>query len=75
MTTRGERLELLVNKTESLQNSSVSFRNTSRSLARQMFWKNIKMYVIVVVVLLFIVYVIVSMSCGGLAWQGCIHKS
>lgn len=75
VTTRGERLELLVNKTEMLQNSSVSFRNTSRSLARAMFWKNIKLYVIVVLVLIFIIYIIVSMSCGGLAWQGCIHKS
>lgn len=75
VTARGERLELLVNKTENLRNSSVSFRKTSRNLARAMFWKNIKLYVIVGFVLLFVIYVIISMACGGLAWQSCIHKS
>ncbi|KAG4068793.1 hypothetical protein HA402_002484 [Bradysia odoriphaga] len=75
VTARGERVELLVNKTENLRNTSVSFRKTSRNLARAMFWKNIKLYVLVGTIVLFIVYVIISMACGGLAWQSCIHKS
>ncbi|XP_055300668.1 vesicle-associated membrane protein 7 [Sitodiplosis mosellana] len=74
VTARGERLELLVNKTENLRDTSVSFRKTSRNLARAMFWNNIKMYVIVGAVILFIIYVIVSMACGGLLWQECVHK-
>ncbi|XP_021923534.1 vesicle-associated membrane protein 7 isoform X2 [Zootermopsis nevadensis] len=48
---RGERLELLVNKTENLSASSVTFRKTSRNLARSMFWKNVKLYVIIGVVI------------------------
>jgi len=75
VTARGERVELLVNKTENLRNTSVSFRKTSRNLARAMFWKNIKLYVLVVIIVLFIIYVIISMACGGLAWQSCINKS
>lgn len=75
VTARGERLELLVNKTENLRDTSVSFRQTSRNLARAMFWKNIKLYVILGTILLFIIYVIISMACGGLLWQSCIHKS
>jgi len=75
VTARGERVELLVNKTENLRNTSVSFRKTSRNLARAMFWKNIKLYVLVGTILLFVIYVIISMACGGLAWQSCIHKS
>lgn len=71
MTNRGERLDLLVNQTESLQENSTSFRVSSRHLARQMFWKNIKLYVVVGVIVLFIIYVIISMSCGGLTWQTC----
>lgn len=71
---RGERLELLVNKTENLRNCSVSFRKTSRNLARQMFWKNVRMYVIVGIIIIFILYVIISMACGGLAWQTCVKK-
>lgn len=74
VTSRGERLELLVNKTENLRDTSVSFRKTSRNLARAMFWNHIKMYVIVGLVVLFIIYVIVSMACGGLLWQECVHK-
>lgn len=75
MTGRGERLDLLVDQTERLQDTSTSFRNSSRHLARQMFWKNIKLYVIVGLVLLFVLYVIISLSCGGLTWQSCIHRS
>ncbi|KAH8355198.1 hypothetical protein KR093_008172 [Drosophila rubida] len=70
---RGEKLELLVNRTENLSNNSVAFRKASRNLARQMFWKNIRIYVVVGLVIIFIIYVIVSMACGGLAWQSCTH--
>ncbi|XP_073834577.1 vesicle-associated membrane protein 7 [Musca autumnalis] len=69
---RGEKLELLVNKTENLSNNSVAFRKASRNLARQMFWKNIRLYVVVGLIIIFVVYVIVSMACGGLAWQTCL---
>ncbi|EDV38100.1 uncharacterized protein Dana_GF11075 [Drosophila ananassae] len=69
---RGEKLELLVNKTENLSNNSVAFRKASRNLARQMFWKNIRIYVVVGLVITFIIYVIVSMACGGLLWQSCV---
>ncbi|XP_061395299.1 vesicle-associated membrane protein 7 [Musca vetustissima] len=69
---RGEKLELLVNKTENLSNNSVAFRKASRNLARQMFWKNIRLYVVVGLIIIFVVYVIVSMACGGLAWKGCL---
>ncbi|XP_060532297.1 vesicle-associated membrane protein 7 [Cylas formicarius] len=71
---RGERLELLVNKTENLSSGSVSFRQTSRNLARSMFWKNVKLYFIVGIVIIVIVYFIISMSCGGLLWKGCISN-
>lgn len=71
MTGRGERLDLLVDQTERLQDTATSFRISSRHLARQMFWKSVKMYVIIAVVLLFVGYVIISMSCGGLTWQSC----
>ncbi|KAF5282176.1 hypothetical protein FQR65_LT02873 [Abscondita terminalis] len=71
---RGERLELLINKTENLTNNSLTYRKTSRNLARSLFWKNVKLYVILGVVVIVIIYIIVSLSCGGLAWQGCLSK-
>lgn len=71
---RGEKLELLVNKTENLSNNAVAFRKASRNLARQMFWKNVRLYVVLGLIVIFIVYVITSMICSGLAWQGCRQK-
>nr|CAD7261351.1 unnamed protein product [Timema shepardi] len=49
---RGERLELLVNKTDNLSANSVTFRKTSRNLQRQLFWKNVKLYVFIGLVII-----------------------
>ncbi|KAK3738254.1 hypothetical protein RRG08_039665 [Elysia crispata] len=68
---RGERLELLVDKTEDLSANSVTFKKTSRNLARSMWWKNIKLIVIISVVIIILLYIIVSASCGGLNWPNC----
>ncbi|GFU05815.1 vesicle-associated membrane protein 7 [Nephila pilipes] len=69
---RGERLELLVDKTENLNSASVTFRKTSKNLARSMCIKNVKITVIIIVVMLVILYIIVSASCGGLSWPNCV---
>lgn len=73
LATRGERLELLVNKTENLSEASITFRKSSRNLSRSLFWKNVKIYVVVGVIILITTYFIVSMACGGLAWGGCLQ--
>ncbi|XP_011493996.1 PREDICTED: vesicle-associated membrane protein 7 [Ceratosolen solmsi marchali] len=72
---RGERLELLVNKTENLTNNSVTFRKSSRNLARSLFWKNVKMYVILGSVLILTIYVILALSCGGLGLPKCVASN
>ncbi|KAG9341701.1 hypothetical protein JZ751_018765 [Albula glossodonta] len=43
---RGEKLELLIDKTENLVDSSVTFKTTSRNLARAMCMKNLKLTII-----------------------------
>lgn len=68
---RGERLELLVDKTEDLHANSVSFKKSSRTLARSMWWKNIKITVIIVIVVIVVLYFIISAACSGLDWHGC----
>jgi len=69
---RGEKLDLLVDKTEHLSASSVTFRNTSRNLQRVMWWKNMKLTIGVGCGIVVFLYVVVSLSCGGLAWQQCV---
>lgn len=71
---RGERLELLVNKTENLSSNSMAFRKTSRNLARSLFWKNIKIYAIIGISLFIFMYFIISMICEGFTWQKCLRK-
>ncbi|XP_055585789.1 vesicle-associated membrane protein 7 [Uranotaenia lowii] len=74
ITNRGERLELLVNQTENLRNNSVTFRQTSRNLARTMFWRSVRMYCLIAAILLFVIYIVISMACGGLLWSSCVHS-
>jgi len=69
---RGERLELLVNKTDNLTSNSVTFRVTSRNLATAIWWKNVKMMVLIAVCVIVAIYVVVSISCGGLGWPNCV---
>ncbi|KAF4105334.1 hypothetical protein G5714_014665 [Onychostoma macrolepis] len=68
---RGERLELLIDKTENLMDSSVTFKTTSRNLAHAMCMKNLKLTIIVVVIVLVVLYFIVTAACGGLSWPNC----
>ncbi|XP_018929598.1 vesicle-associated membrane protein 7-like isoform X2 [Cyprinus carpio] len=68
---RGERLELLIDKTENLVDSSVTFKTTSRNLAHAMCMKNLKLTVIVVIVVLVLLYFIMTAACGGLSWPNC----
>ncbi|GCC24374.1 hypothetical protein chiPu_0002774 [Chiloscyllium punctatum] len=71
---RGEKLELLIDKTENLVDSSVTFKTTSRNLARAMCMKNLKLTIIIAIVAIVVVYIIVSAACGGLSWPTCIKK-
>jgi len=69
---RGEKLELLVDKTEHLATNSITFRNTSRSLQRAIWWKNMKLTIGLGLGVIVFLYVVVSLACGGLAWSKCV---
>lgn len=61
---RGERIDLLVDKTDRLGGSARDFRVRSRGLQRRMWWKNVKLMVMLVFVVLFLVYLLVGFGCG-----------
>ncbi|XP_060065820.1 vesicle-associated membrane protein 7-like [Ylistrum balloti] len=65
---RGERLELLVDKTDELSANAVTFKKSSRTLARSMWFKNMKITIIIAVIVIVILYFIISAACGGLDW-------
>ncbi|TPX10530.1 uncharacterized protein E0L32_008580 [Thyridium curvatum] len=60
---RGERIDLLVDKTDRLGGSAREFRVRSRGLKRRMWWKNVKlMSLLVLVVVLIIVTIVVAVK-------------
>lgn len=60
---RGERLDLLVDKTDRLGGSAREFRVRSRGLKRQMWWKNVKLMALLgLVVFLIIMAIVVSVK-------------
>lgn len=60
---RGERIDLLVDKTDRLGGSSREFRVRSRGLKRQMWWKNVKlMALLIAVVVLIIVAIVIAVK-------------
>ena len=71
---RGEKLELLVDKTENLATESITFRRTAREVRRVAWWQNVKVKVIVAAVVIVVIYAIISASCGGPAWPKCVGK-
>ncbi|PGH14516.1 hypothetical protein AJ79_03009 [Helicocarpus griseus UAMH5409] len=71
---RGERIDLLVDKTDRLGSSARDFRVRSRGLRRQMWWKNVKVMVLLGVVIVFLIYLFVGMGCGLPAWGKCVGR-
>jgi len=70
---RGERIELLVDKSEGLDQHAFKFKKQSRALKTAMWWKNAKMLILIVVVVVILIYLILWASCGGASLPNC-HK-
>ncbi|TPX47475.1 hypothetical protein SeMB42_g03289 [Synchytrium endobioticum] len=57
---RGERIDILVDKTDSLNQASFAFKKRSTALRRQMWWKNTRLMIILGIVLAVMLYMIVE---------------
>jgi len=69
---RGDRIDLLVNKTDRLGGSARDFRLRSTSLRRRMWWKNVKLMALLIVVVIFLLYLFIGFGCGLPAWGRCV---
>ena len=72
---RGERIDLLVDKTDRLGAGAHDFRVRSRGLKRRMWWKNMKLMVLLGVVIVFLIYLFVGFGCGLPGWSHCVGSS
>uniref|UniRef100_A0AAV1USW3 Uncharacterized protein n=1 Tax=Peronospora matthiolae TaxID=2874970 RepID=A0AAV1USW3_9STRA len=70
---RGEKFELLVDRTDKLHRQSVKFERSSTHLRQSMWRRNAKLWLLLVAVALFLVYLVVSMACG-FDFSGCSGK-
>jgi vesicle-associated membrane protein 7 len=68
---RGERIDILVDKTETLESQSVTFSDQARTLKLKFFWKNIRFIVIIVLVALVVLFLLVWFGCGVPDFKTC----
>ncbi|KIJ62293.1 hypothetical protein HYDPIDRAFT_158110 [Hydnomerulius pinastri MD-312] len=62
---RGERIELLVDKTDTMATQATAFRRGARTVRRQMWWKNSKIMALSVLVVLVLLWIIMAQFCGA----------
>ncbi|KAG2004769.1 vesicle-associated membrane protein 712 [Coprinopsis cinerea AmutBmut pab1-1] len=62
---RGERIELLVDKTDVMAGQATAFRRGARAARRQMWWKNTRILIISCFVALFLLYLLAAQFCGA----------
>ena len=71
---RGEKIELLVDKTDKLNQQAFKFEKQSKRLKNAMWWKKVKMYAAVAFVAGLVVFVVTCFACGGITFPKCSSK-
>lgn len=61
---RGEKIDLLVDKTEALNSSASQFQKQGKRIRNTMWWKNCKMKIIIIFLCLVVLYFILGLACG-----------
>ena len=69
---RGERLEMLVDKTDNLRFQADRFQKQGRSLRNKMWWQNMKMKLIVISMIVIVILIIFLLICFGMT--SCFKK-
>ncbi|XP_010906728.1 vesicle-associated membrane protein 711 [Elaeis guineensis] len=70
---RGDRLELLVDKTTNMQGNTIRFRKQSRRFRNTVWWRNVKLTFALILLLLVIIYVVLAFVCHGITLPSCIR--
>ncbi|CAM9674104.1 unnamed protein product [Choristocarpus tenellus] len=68
---RGEKIELLVDKTDQLNTQAFRFDRASRRLKQQVYWRKIKAYVALGVGVLLLALAAGASACGGITFPRC----
>lgn len=68
---RGEKIELLVDKTDRLNQQAFRFESTSRNLRRQMYLRRVRNIGFLIVFGLLLVFILAAQGCGGFDFHNC----
>ena len=68
---RGEKIELLVDKTDRLNQQAFRFESSSRNLRRHLYWRRIRNIGICSVFAVIVVFILVAEGCGGFDFHRC----
>ncbi len=71
MLERGERLDEMAAKSESMRDQAAVFRAKGRALRRQMWWSNAKWSIALALVVVLVAFVVFLAACGGFK---CVKK-
>lgn len=71
---RGEKIELLVDKTDRLNQQAFRFESSSRNLRRALYWRRIRCYVGIGVAVVLLVLIGSVSVCGGVTLKHCRGK-
>nr|GEV22724.1 vesicle-associated membrane protein 711 [Tanacetum cinerariifolium] len=69
---RGDRLELLVDKTATMQNNTLRFRKQTRRFRSSVWWRNVKLTIALILLILVIIYLVLAFVCHGVTLPSCI---
>ncbi|KAK1276519.1 Vesicle-associated membrane protein 711 [Acorus gramineus] len=70
---RGDRLELLVDKTSHMQGNTLRFRKQARRFRNTVWWRNVKLMIMLIVLLLIIIYIVLAFVCHGITLPSCLR--
>ncbi|ONK60201.1 uncharacterized protein A4U43_C08F15460 [Asparagus officinalis] len=70
---RGDRLELLVDKTANMQGNTIRFRKQARRFRNTVWWRNVKLTIALILLLLVIIYVVLAFMCHGITLPTCFR--
>eukprot|EP00898_Chlorokybus_atmophyticus_P003531 jgi/Chlat1/4179/Chrsp27S04277 len=68
---RGEKISLLVDKTDSLQSEAFRFKRQARQMKHRMWIRNLRMMALLAIIVLVIVLGISAFACGGITFPNC----
>ncbi|KAI3851233.1 hypothetical protein MKW98_008825 [Papaver atlanticum] len=69
---RGDRLELLVDKTANMQGNTFRFRKQARRFKNTLWWRNVKLTIALIILILVVIYVVLAFVCHGVTLPSCI---